>query len=308
MNVIPHKTKQFLLVLVKILIVSAAFYYIYIQLKSTNKVVVLSVLTQLSLVAVLFLVLLSMLNWLFEVLKWKQLVSSFKQISFYEALNQTLSSLTASVFTPNRIGEYGAKALFFKSEYTKRIFMLNFVHNSSQMLVTMLFGLVGLLLSPLSFKISPLNGIICFLTFLAFVGVLWLFKNFEFYGFSIQKLRIKLKQLPIKILFTTLLFSAIRYVVFSFQFLYLLYLFNVDITFLTAISTVFLYYFMASVLPSIHLFDIVVKSSVALFLFTQLGIDSVKIISITGLMWLFNLVLPVVFGSFFVFRFTLKNA
>jgi len=56
----------------------------------------------------------------FEILKWQNLVSFYQKIvSFYQkitfksALIQSLSSLTASLITPNRIGEYGVKALYF---------------------------------------------------------------------------------------------------------------------------------------------------------------------------------------------------
>ena len=41
------------------------------------------------------------------------------EINFFEAYEQCLASLTVSIITPNRIGEYGAKALFFEKENRK---------------------------------------------------------------------------------------------------------------------------------------------------------------------------------------------
>ena len=65
-------------------------------------------------------------------------------------------------------------------------------------------------------------------------------------------------------------------------------------------------FFLASVIPSIHLMDVVIKGSVALFLFGKLGVNEWVIASITIIMWFFNLVIPVLLGSFFVLKFKPK--
>ena len=49
--------------------------------------------------------------------------------------------------------------------------------------------------------------------------------------------------------------------------------------------------------------DVAIKGSVAVYLFGNVGVESWKIISITMLMLLFNLVFPTVVGSYFVFQF-----
>lgn len=82
-------------------------------------------------------------NWFFEVLKWKDLVSSVKKISFFEAFKQSTSSLTASLLTPNRIGEYGTKAIYFDRFQRKKVMFLNLIGNLSQMFATIVFGLLG---------------------------------------------------------------------------------------------------------------------------------------------------------------------
>ena len=62
---------------------------------------------------------------------------------FFEALKQSIGALTVSLFTPNRIGDYGAKALYYNSSYRKRIVLLNFIGNVMQMTITVLFGSIG---------------------------------------------------------------------------------------------------------------------------------------------------------------------
>ena len=143
MNAIPYKAKQFLLVLLKLLIVCGAVAFLYAQLKTKDLSdwhLVTQKFTFLSFLGILFL---SFLNWLLECLKWKNLVSGFKKITFKKAVEQTLGSLTASIFTPNRIGEYVAKGMYYSKEQTKKIIFLNFLGNSVQMLVTLFFGLIG---------------------------------------------------------------------------------------------------------------------------------------------------------------------
>ena len=79
--------------------------------------------------------------------------------------------------------------------------------------------------------------------------------------------------------------------------------FEIEIVFKIAFGTIFSMYLLASIVPSIHLMDVAIKGSVAVYLFGLIGVESWKIIAITSLMWIFNLVLPVIIGSYFVLQF-----
>jgi hypothetical protein len=307
MNAIPYKAKQFLLVLVKLLIVGFAFYYLYAELSKKNLndwQLVSTKFTFFSLVGIFFL---SILNWFFEILKWQNLVNTFYKISFKEATVQSLGSLTASIFTPNRVGEYGAKMLYFSKSETKKIILLNFIGNSSQMVTTLFFGVVGLLITGLfydyfSYKIA----LFLFIILLLFSLFIIFGKKIIIYGFSIKKLMQKIKNFPRNSLTTTLQLSVIRFLIFSHQFYFLLLIFGVEITYSLALATIFSMYFLASIVPSIHLMDLAIKGSVAVVLFEKLGINQWTIVSITTLMWLLNLVIPVLIGSLFVMKFKPK--
>lgn len=300
MKIIPHKAKQFLLVTVKLLIVTGALYYIYQQLQGNKSLNWNIVSNYLSLKSIVILVVFSTANWVLEIYKWQNLVSSFKEITFLESAQQSLGSLTASIFTPNRIGEYGAKMLYYPKEKRKKIVFINFINNSSQMAVTCLFGVFGLMISKNKFQISISYYLF---VFIALIGFVLLIRNVEIYGFSIQKLVAKLKKFPRNIMLSNLQLSILRYLVFSHQFYFLLILFNCEISYSLALSTLFLMYLLASIIPSIHLMDVAIKGSIAVYLFGQIGVASWKIIAITSLMWLFNLVIPVIIGSGFVLKF-----
>ena len=314
MNSIPYKAKQFLLVLLKLLIVCGAVAFLYSQLKTKDLSdwhLVSQKFTFLSFLGILFL---SFLNWLLECLKWKNLVSSFTKIKFKQAVDQTLGSLTASIFTPNRIGEYIAKGMYYSKEKTKKIIFLNFLGNSVQMIVTVFFGLIGcvffFILSPDLFDENYFtSGFLFWLPVIfAFGLVLGLiyFKKWKFYGYSIDNLIGKIHLFPSRKHFANIQYSILRYLVFSHQFYFLLVLFQVDLPYPDAILTIFTMYFLASVVPSIHVMDVVIKGSVAVFLFDKLGVNQWAIVSITTIMWILNLVIPVLIGSLFVMKFKPK--
>jgi hypothetical protein len=312
MIAIPHKAKQFLLVLAKLLIVAGAFYYLYHQLQANNTSDWMKIGSQFSVLSFLGILSLSLINWILEILKWQNLVSYICQISIKESMKQTLGSLTASIFTPNRIGEYGAKMLYFDKKDAKKIVLLNLIGNSTQMIVTTFFGVFGLVITGLHLEFF--QGIYTEILVIAILLIILLtlayaFRNREFiYGFTFTKLIVKIKEVPRNIYRTNFQLATLRYFIFSHQFYFLLVLFDVSISYPTALATLFIMYFIASIVPTIHLMDIVIKGSVAVFLFGKLGVNEWIVVSITFLMWLLNLVLPVVIGSFFVMRFKLKEA
>jgi len=143
---ISPKTKLFLLFLIKVLIVGGAFYFIYSQLANNDKLdwqkFIVLFQKNYSISGIAFLLLLSVLNRFFEILKWQNLVSYLHKISVMEATKQVLGALTAGLFTPNGIGEYAGKALFFKKSETKKIIFLNLICNGIQIILSLVFGLI----------------------------------------------------------------------------------------------------------------------------------------------------------------------
>ncbi len=161
-HALPYKTKQFFFLLIKLSIVIGAFYFIYQKLvnnENLNFNVFIDFLSKndvFSLKNIGFLLILTFFNWFLEILKWQNLMIFIKNISFFDALKQSLASLTSSLFTPNRIGDYVAKAAYYSKSYRKRILLLNLISNMAQMSITVIFGIVGLALfiTKYDFEIS----------------------------------------------------------------------------------------------------------------------------------------------------------
>src|SRR5690606_15596062 len=146
----PHKTKQYLLALAKVLVLALTFWYVFHRLQNNPDIdfsaFVMNIFSKGTSAGyfLLLFVVLATVNWTFEVLKWQSLASTIEKMDFKTALKQSLTSLTVSLATPNRIGEYGAKALFFEKDNRKKVLLLTFYSNAAQLITTVVFGLVGL--------------------------------------------------------------------------------------------------------------------------------------------------------------------
>ena len=99
-----------------------------------------------------------------------------------------------------------------------------------------------------------------------------------------------------------ILISLLRYLVFSHQFYFLIYCFKLNISYFEAMTAISSVYLIASCIPILSLFDVSLKGSVAIIVFSIFEIDSIQILSITTLMWLLNFVFPAIIGSYFVFQ------
>ena len=315
-NALPYKTKQFFFVLIKLSIVVGAFYFIYNKVVNNNALSFYDFIdfslksNVFSTKNVIILLVLSIFNWFFEILKWKTLVSFTQTISFHNALKQSLSTLTASLFTPNRIGEYGAKALYYKSGSRKRVMLVNLISNFLQMSVTTILGIIGFVFFILTYD-PDLNyyKIAKFLVFVV-LGVVFLIfgiaKNrFKIKGFSLEKVKHFILEFPKKKLVKGFIFSLIRFLIFSFQFYFLLQIFKVELSYLEAMTLITSMYLIVSIIPSIFIFDVIVKGSVAVYLFSIAGVNELIILCIITLMWILNFVIPSLIGSYYVLRFKL---
>ena len=312
MIAIPNKAKQFLVFTIKVLIVSGAFYFIYQQL-SQNDQLDWGKFTALfnknwSFSGIAFLLLFSFLNRFFEILKWRNLVTALQPISLFEATAQVLGALTAGIFTPNGLGEYAGKALFYEKTKVKKIVFLNLICNGIQMVLTVIFGIFGLLYFNAEFNIITTKTIaILFGMFLVLILASFLLKGFAIKGYSLEKLVHKINQIPKSIHQKNILLGLSRYLVFSHQYYFLFLAFEVHLPYLILMSAITSIYFLASAMPSFQFLDFAVKGSVAVYFFGLLGVNEWIVVFITALMWFLNVVIPVLLGSYFVLNFKMKS-
>ncbi len=305
---IPHKAKQFLVLLVKLLIVGGAFYFIYNQLANNDKLDWQKFITLFrknqSVLGIGFILLLSVLNRYFEILKWQNLAKVIHEISLGEATKQVLAALTAGIFTPNGVGEYAGKALYYPKSEAKKVVFLNLICNGIQMILTVVFGIFGLLYFNVKFNIITTKTVtILFGGFILLFIVLFSLKKIKIKGYSIEKLIHKINEIPKQVHQRNIFLGTLRYIVFSHQYYFLFLAFDVDLPYFTLIATISVVYFLASSLPTFQFLDFAVKGSVAIYFFGILGVNEWIVVFISTLMWFLNVVLPVIIGSYFVLNF-----
>jgi len=312
MITIPHKAKQFLVFTIKVLIVTGAFYFIYQQLANNDQLDWQKFLTLFQkkrpVGGILFILSFSIANRFFEILKWQNLVTCLQKISLSEATAQVLGALTAGIFTPNGLGEYAGKALFFEKSATKKIVFLNLICNGIQMILTIVFGIFGLLYFNANFNIITTQTVaVLFGLLLVVFLIVFSLKKIKIKGYSIEKLIHKTNEIPKSIHQKNILLGLSRYLVFSHQYYFLFLAFDVDLPYLILMSAITSIYFLASSLPTFQFLDFAVKGSVAVYFFGLLGVNEWIVVFISTLMWFLNVVLPVLIGSYYVLNFKIKK-
>lgn len=310
------KLKEFFILLFKLIVVAGAFYFIYNKVVENGQISFDELVIQFNrafshnIPAILFLVSLTFVNWTFEIKKWQTLVSVIEKIPFKIATEQCLASLTAANVTPNKVGEYAAKAAYFEKDQHERIVLLNGVNHMLQLAATIIFGTFGMIYMARKFDIEvpDFPVIETSLLVLLIIIVLIVIKTFKWDNTKRKLLEYKeiLKSIPKPILIKTFSYAVLRYVSFSHQFYFLIYMFGIDIDYGMAINLIFASYLITSLVPSISIFDWAVKGSIAVWTFSFVGVNELSIVAITTIMWILNYALPSLIGSIFVLRFKVK--
>lgn len=260
-----------------------------------------------SIINISILLLFSFLNWLFEVKKWQILSSSIRRNTAKRATKESLASFTAAIFTPSRIGEYGAKSLYYLKPARKKVIFLNFLGNLSQLMVTIFFGVIGLLylLSQMELPFNIINGLLMASLLLApFIGY-WVMRKYKWKikGYSVEKLENSFAKIPRKIRMRAVLYATLRYLIFTHQFYFFLMIFKVDLPYLMVISAVFTTYFLSSIIPTMMIFDALIKGGFAVWIFGLLKVPELVVLVIVLAAWILNFGLPALVGSYFVLKY-----
>lgn len=304
MKFISPKIKQFLLLITKLLVVGLAFYFIKSQLSEKEfnwEIISESIAQKNGYWYLFFLLVLTFLNRFIEILKWQNLAQTVRSISVWESTQQVLSAITLGIFTPNGIGEYVGKALFYKKDETGKIILLNMICNGVQVLYAVSFGLAGV------FYINSLHGFLPTYTSVVLLGVIvFLFVFF----FALRKVTIKtyslelllqnIRQIPQQKHLKNCALALLRYLVLLHQYVLLYHFFHVEISYFTLIAVVAAVYLLASSLPNFQALDFALKGSVAIYLFGFFGVDEWVVTIVATLIWILNLVIPISIGSIFV--------
>jgi uncharacterized membrane protein YbhN (UPF0104 family) len=311
MKFLTPKIKQFLSLLLKLIVVGLAFYFIQSQLaeKEWDWNIVRKHWEQpYAVLYVVALLVLTFLNRFIEILKWKNLAQIIEPISIWESTKQVLIGITFGIVTPNGIGEYAGKAWFYAKKEAGKVVFLNAVCNGIQVIYAVTFGLIGTLyINHLHEFIASKYIYLFFGGLLAAIVLLLSIKNINIKGYSLQTIFKYLGEIKKEIHIKNMTLAFLRYAVLVHQYYVLYRFFDVDIAYGTLLAVVASIYLLASSLPNFQAIDFALKGSVAIFLFGFFGVNEWVIALVATSIWLLNLVLPISIGSVFLLIFHPKK-
>lgn len=310
-----HKNKLFR-VFLKVLIVLFSYGYIYYKFKSTN--IDWHVFDSVNLYYLSLALMLMPLNWFFESYKWRFLLQDIQQISLKTSIRGILIGITSGMATPNRVGEYVGRTFVLEKGNRVKGSLATMLGSLSQVLITLILGLLAWFI--LFEEIKFFDGLLYRPVFIAFLVVLMSILLLVFYNLQwvkrfalwlsinqkyVDQIRF-LNKFRAPELSYVLFLSFFRYVIFASQYVLLLWAFGVDIALLKSLSAIALSYLIIVFIPHFSITEIGVRGSVAVLVFQNFTQDLHLVALVAALLWLINISIPTIMGSFFLMSSKVK--
>ena len=322
MNTTSHnaKIRKFAETAIKILIVLAGCWVLYVKIIKNQDLTEMweSVKTSFSstrnvlLMALAFI--LMPLNMALETRKWQKSIQPVERVPFWKAYTAIFTGITAGMMFPNRTGDFLGRIFILEKGNRLKAAMLTFVGNIAQMLVTVSLGCIAWVFftsSKYYWYVLILSLIIIILGYLIYFNI-HILKHLQHLIPKKWRPRAE-KYMEIfgsyskKDLAVILLIAFGKYIVYSFQFVLLIWAFDVPLNYLEAMVPIMLTYLLMTVIPFITITEIAVRGSVCIYVFeawlTRLGVSaafSMMVFSASTMLWLYNLAIPAIIGLFFI--------
>ena len=307
---------------IKILIVIAGCWVLYVKIIKNQDLtemwqsVKMSFSSLKNILLMVLAFLLMPVNMAFETIKWQKSVLPVEKVPFKKAYVAIFTGVMAGMLFPNRTGDFLGRIFILEKGNRIKAAMLTFVGNIAQMIVTVSLGCVAWMFfsegNSLWYKIV-ISLIIIALAFLLYFNIKFLvyFKKLipnkwrprvenymEIFGaFS----RGDLAQI--------LLIAIAKYAVYSFQFVLLIWAFDVPLNYFQAMIPIMMTYLLMTVVPFITITEIAVRGGICTSVFDSWlainGINtafSMMVFSASTMLWLYNLAIPAIIGLFFIRR------
>lgn len=252
-------------------------------------------------------------NIAFEAMKWKKSIQPIENVPFSKAFTAIFTGITAGMFFPNRTGDFLGRIFILEKGNRVKAAMLTFVGNIAQMIVTVSLGCFACV-----FFVGRLRWLVLLAATIVLGLLLVLFFNIKIFRylriFVPKKWREKtdgymgvFNMFSRKELLTILLLAFAKYMVYSLQFVILIWAFGVPLSYFNSMIPIMVTYLLMTVIPFITITEIAVRGSVCVIVFEKwLAINAISsswsmmVFSASTILWLFNLAIPAIIGLFFI--------
>ncbi|MEM6967638.1 MAG: lysylphosphatidylglycerol synthase domain-containing protein [Bacteroidota bacterium] len=313
--------KSYLNFFIKVVVVFLLGYVIYRQIFAKENAeeiwqTFLSSLTSENIHWLILTVLFIPLNWAFETLKWQVLIKNFEALPFWKSYQAVLVGITFSLFTPNRIGEYGGRILLVRPKNNWKAVIATLVGSFSQLLVLLGLGIVGLLL--FIYFLMELDSWIWWSIFS--IGILFTsLMLFCFYNIDLvipivkrvplaHKFKRFVKHVRVlnnyssSILSAALSFSFLRYCTYTLQYFFMLQFFGINVPTFEGIAGIATIFLLQTSIPLPPIWDLFARGQIALEIWGFFSDNEIGILASTFTLWILNLIIPALIGTIFIIR------
>ena len=305
---------------IKILIVLAGCWVLYVKIIKNQDItemwesVKLSFSSTKNVLLMVAAFILMPVNMAFETRKWQKSIQPVERVPFRKAYTAIFTGITAGMMFPNRTGDFLGRIFILEKGNRLKAAMLTFVGNMAQMLVTVSLGCIAWIFFGHEnnyWYILIISLIIIVLGFLLYFNI-HILRHIQ--RLIPKKWRPRTeKYMEIfssyskKDLAVILLLAIAKYAVYSFQFVLLIWAFDVPLNYFEAMIPIMLTYLLMTVIPFITITEIAVRGAVCIGVFdiwlAMLGINTsftMMVFSASTMLWLYNLAIPAIFGLFFI--------
>ena len=305
---------------IKILIVLAGCWVLYVKIIKNQDItemwesVKLSFSSTKNVLLMVAAFVLMPVNMAFETRKWQKSIQPVERVPFRKAYTAIFTGITAGMMFPNRTGDFLGRIFILEKGNRLKAAMLTFVGNMAQMLITVSLGCIAWVFFGHEnnyWYILIISLIIIVLGFLLYFNI-HILRHIQ--RLIPKKLRPRTeKYMEIfssyskKDLAVILLLAIAKYAVYSFQFVLLIWAFDVPLNYFEAMIPIMLTYLLMTVIPFITITEIAVRGAVCIGVFdiwlAMLGINTsftMMVFSASTMLWLYNLAIPAIFGLFFI--------
>jgi hypothetical protein len=266
---------------------------------------------------------LMLVNWGLESRKWQLVSRSLLHWNLLKAFQATLAGVAIGSFTFNRMGEYLGRILFVQQGKRLESIPLAMVGSVAQLIATSLAGCIGILLLKIhyySFLTQAGPAFLLLVNLLlvgsALVALLLLAVFFrlgsvvQFFGWlrlpRVSRIVKDLPEIPLAVLFAILGLSFGRYLVFIVQYFLLFSVLGVGLSWGQTFSGISLMFLIIAVIPTLTFFaDLGIRWAAGIQIISLFSPNGAGILGVSLGIWLINLVLPALVGSFLILRIKL---
>ncbi len=256
----------------------------------------LNKITLINYLPLLLALLLVILNYWMEYLKWNLIVRTTHPETTSLKIQSFFAGVITGMLTPNMQGNFIGRIYYFPRKIRLPITLLTLTSNLGQFCVTIVLGLLALFLldsQEIGRWFIPAIIVMTALAFyFCFERISPLAVRFKWYR-HIQQLLKDNKGIRMQFL----VYSLLRSIVFSIQFLLVLAAFGAEISWNTYWLIWELYLF-TTLSPSLVFGKLFVRESLALWILAPLAISDWNIVAASFSIWVINLLIPTLCGLF----------